>query len=132
MTSATRFIVEGIVLAFLAVLLLLALAPRAEAACSDPLTANDPHIYRDVSGVEVDWSFTVAPGCTTAVRVTTYRPDRDANDPRDEIHAQSPTLTLGPGNYVLNNLVTTGRNVHTILTVDGRVYGIVGFNPLDY
>lgn len=130
MKRSITYAARAALVAALAVGALFGATPRAEAVCTDPISANDLHTYRSASGVEADWHVTVEAGCTTTLKVTVYRPDRDPLDPRSAIHATSSTITVGAGSYTLNAVVTTGRVVDAVLTADGRIYGIERFDPV--
>lgn len=125
-----RFAVAVLLAILAAAILAFANVTKTDAACSDPISANDLFVYRSLSGVEADWHVTVADGCEASLKLVIYRPDRDPDDPRSMIHYTSGPITVGPGSYTLNAGISTGRVVDAVLTADGRIYGIERFDPV--
>lgn len=101
----------------------------AAGACADPVSGNDPLVWRSLSGVEVEWYVSVPAGCSGAFKVVVYRPNAtDPLDPRSSVHYNSGTFNLGPGEWSVNALITKSGPAHAILFVNGAVYRIL---PVD-
>lgn len=131
MNGTRNILIGALIGAVLAVLWFLTMAPRAQGAgCADPVSYNSPLIWRSLSGVEVDWSYGVKPGCTSTFRVQVLRQDTvNPDDPYMRSHYQSPTYTFDEGDYVTNVLISTPQDVTVVLWVGGKVYNLITVDP---
>jgi hypothetical protein len=101
-------------------------------ACADPISQNNPVVHRSLSGVEVDWYFTVPVGCEGDFKVTAFRTtNSNPEDPRVVSAGTSGTMHFvgRAAQFVLNVLLTTTSPVKVILYTNGNVYAIIDVDP---
>lgn len=101
----------------------------ASGACGDPVSGNAPLVWRSLSGVEVDWHFSVPAGCSGSFKLVVYRSGGTALDPKSARHYSSPKLTLGSGEWTLNALITKPGPAHAVFFVNGAIYRILPIDP---